>query len=428
MADILPLRSPPEWSDYVSLAFGLKQACDDGSADAVAKWIEGLIAPLGEVQQPARQRIEKRWKARHEQTESCGLAEARQFVAKEHGFSDWALFASHVEAMGRVNSAESQYESAADAIVNGDLEKLREMLASNPGLVHARSGREHRSTLLHYVSANGVEDFRQKAPNNIVEIAKFLLTQGAEVNAVSGAYGGGSTTLGLAATSVHPQRAGVQIALLEALLNAGAALEQGMAPERTQSTVRNCLANGQPEAAAYLASRGARCCLSGAAGIGDLDLLKQLLEAGPQPTGRDWIDAMQYASWYGQADAVHLLLDFGADPNQLDDDGQTPLHCAAYGARLSVMQLLIERGVDVQVKDKTYGATALDVALWSWDRAKGDAREPFYRAVALLARAGLNLDPRQWQPEDASDLGMLQKIQADTRMTAALRGEDPTTA
>ena len=57
--------------------------------------------------------------------------------------------------------------------------------------------REHRSTLLHYVSANGVEDFRQKTPANIVEITRLLLKAGADVNAESESYGGRSTTLGL---------------------------------------------------------------------------------------------------------------------------------------------------------------------------------------------------------------------------------------
>lgn len=65
-------------------------------------------------------------------------------------------------------------------------EDLR-LLHDHPELVRARSTREHRSTLLHYVSANGVEDFRQKTPKNILDITKLLLTAGADVNAESGA-------------------------------------------------------------------------------------------------------------------------------------------------------------------------------------------------------------------------------------------------
>jgi hypothetical protein len=85
------------------------------------------------------------------------------------------------------HSPVSAFETAVDAIVSGDLATLEKLLSATPKLARARSTREHRSTLLHYVSANGVEDFRQKTPKNIVEITKLLLTAGADVNAESDA-------------------------------------------------------------------------------------------------------------------------------------------------------------------------------------------------------------------------------------------------
>ena len=42
------------------------------------------------------------------------------------------------------------------------------------GLISARSVRKHRSNLLHYVGANGVEGFRQKTPQNAVEVLEIL--------------------------------------------------------------------------------------------------------------------------------------------------------------------------------------------------------------------------------------------------------------
>src|SRR5207244_2325668 len=125
-------------------------------------------------------------------------------------------------------------------------------------------------TLLHYVSANGIEDFRQKTPKNIVEITKLLLDAGADVNAESTAYGGGSTTLGLAATSCHPENAGVQIPLLELLIERVAVID---GPEAGRA-VTGCLHNGRGKAAEFLASRGARLDLEGAAGVGRLDIVK----------------------------------------------------------------------------------------------------------------------------------------------------------
>jgi hypothetical protein len=78
---------------------------------------------------------------------------------------------------------------------------------------------------LHYCSANGVEGYRQKTPKNIVEITRILLEAGAEVDARADVYGGDSTTLGLAATSVHPEKTGVQEELMQVLLDHGAIMD-----------------------------------------------------------------------------------------------------------------------------------------------------------------------------------------------------------
>jgi len=59
--------------------------------------------------------------------------------------------------------------------VSGDTDKLRRLLYAHPQLARARSTREHRATLLHYVSANGVEGYRQLSPKNSGEIAEMLI-------------------------------------------------------------------------------------------------------------------------------------------------------------------------------------------------------------------------------------------------------------
>ena len=76
-----------------------------------------------------------------------------------------------------------------EAVITGDAATLDSLLREP--LVLARSTRVthfdlpvHRATLLHYVAANGVEGYRQKTPNNAVEVATMLLKAGAEVWAV----------------------------------------------------------------------------------------------------------------------------------------------------------------------------------------------------------------------------------------------------
>jgi ankyrin repeat protein len=63
-------------------------------------------------------------------------------------------------------------------------------------------------------------------------------------------------------------------------------------------------------------------------------------------------------------EAVKMLLDLGADPNAVDDNGDTAMHGAAYNMYPRVVKLLAERGADPQVwknPDKA-GRTPLFIA------------------------------------------------------------------
>ena len=289
----------------------------------------------------------------------------------------------------------SLFESAVEAIVGGDLPTLQILLNEHPELVTERSERKHHSTLLHYVSANGVENERQKTPANIVQIAQLLLDRGADVNAESAAYGGKSTTLALTATSCHPEAAGVQLALLDLLIARSATFADVVNP---------CLHNGRGAAAEYLANRGAHLDLEGAAGVGRLDLVRDLFEASDAKTRRD---AFAWACQFGRTTVVEYFLDHGMSPaEKLPHDQQTGLHWAAYGGYADTVQLLIDRGAPLYVKDAQYDGNALDWALHQWH-----GEERYYPVVARLARAGLSTP-------------YTSKAANDPRMLAALRGED----
>jgi hypothetical protein len=203
-------------------------------------------------------------------TANFALTDAHLVIAREYGFDSWPKFAKHIERLTRENSPILKFEMAADGIVTGDAGTLESLLREHPELVRARSTRVHRATLLHYLGANGFENYRQKSPKNAAEIAKVLLNAGAEVDAVADAYGK-STTLGLVATSIHPKQADVQIALLDILLYYGAAVD-GVPGVRTP--LISALHNGHPKAAEFLAKRGAQLNLEGAAGVGRLDVVE----------------------------------------------------------------------------------------------------------------------------------------------------------
>lgn len=319
--------------------------------------------------------------------------------------------------------ASSTFETAADAVVSGDAVGLKELLSDNPELVQTRSTREHHSTLLHYVSANGIEDVRQKTPPNIVEITKLLLDAGADVNAECDAYGGRSTTLGLTATSCHPERAGVQLALLQLLIDHGAVID---APDG-DSAVNACLANGRGQAAEFLASRGARLDLEGAAGVGRLDEVKSFfMEDGslrPPATQTQMKDGFAWACEFGRTSVVEFLLQRGMQIDAaLRHHGQSGLHWAAYGGHADTVKLLLECGAPIDAKDESYGGTPLEWALHAWNDSPEDAdASRYYGVVALLVRGGAKRDPGR-QEDEGERRPVAEKIQSDPRMAAALYG------
>jgi ankyrin repeat protein len=422
MSDALPLPPRPNLEQYKKLARELQHACKSDDPAAIRRW----AARWNQAEQ-----IERRWKKLKEtngNVADCTLAGAQFFIAREHGFNNWPKFARHVQELAGANSMVSAFEAAADAIVTGDIASLRRLIAANPTLTRDRSTRGHRSTLLHYVSANGIEDYRQKTPANIVEITHLLLDAGADVNAESDAYGGGCTALGLVATSVHPERAGVQIALLEALLARGARMDQPSAGGNGHSLIYACFANGQPKAAEFLAQRGAPVDLEAAGPLGRLDVVKSYFDQNgkllPTATPRKMQNAYYGACYEGHIQVVRFLLDHGIDPPTTNDGGETGLHCAATGAHLDLIRLLLERGCPAGWKDKNYHGTALDFALWAWQNSsKKEVRERSYETIAMLVRAGVTFDPQQWSNPEGGESAMLAKIAADPRMQAALRGE-----
>ncbi|HEV3153725.1 MAG TPA: ankyrin repeat domain-containing protein [Candidatus Baltobacteraceae bacterium] len=310
--------------------------------------------------------------------ERLTLSVAQLIIAREHGFASWPKFAAHVKALQIEDSPAAAFEAAAGAIARGEIELLQHLLRANPRIVFQRSARSHAAALLHYTAANGVEDFRQKTPPNIVAIADALLKAGAPVDAVAPIYGG-STALSLAASSVHPERAGVQIDLLQLLLEGGAAID---GVPGSANPILSALRNGRGRAAQFLAGRGARLDLESALGTGRIDALRETLQRG-EYTLEQWKSGLAWACEYGHARAVEYVLERGSDPNELIF-GQTPLHWAAMSAQHEIVRLLLDRNALPQIRNR-YGATALGQARWSAEHDDDPTR--FEPVIALLASA-----------------------------------------
>ena len=400
--DALPLPPRPDLEQYRKLAKDLVRACRSKDPEDIGDWADEWLERLARLQPPAVRRRHGAWiRGRADQVEEfarsrkCSLSEAQFVIARVHGFLSWPRLARHIEGLGRRSSSVSRFERAADAIVEGDAATLQRLLREEPELIRARSTREHGATLLHYVSANGVEGHRQKTPKNIVRIAEILLDAGAEVDAEADVYGGGATTLGLAATSCHPEEAGVQIPLLEKLLERGAQIEQPGAGHE-QSAVRGCLANGRPKAAEFLASRGARLDFEEAAGVGRLDLVQDHFEKDgrrkPGVTKESLDFAFRLACGYGRRDVVDFLLDRGADLASQGRLGRmTALHMAVIGGHRDIVRLLLARNAPLEAVN-VYGGTVLGQALWS--AAHGGDPDAYEEILEDLLAAGATLEER----------------------------------
>ena len=219
----------------------------------------------------------------------------------------------------------------------------------------------------------------------------------------------------------------MQIALLQTLLAHGARLDLPSAGGN-DTLIQSCLANGQPKAAEFLANRGAPIDLAGAAGLGRLDLVKSCFDENGglnlPATKRQMESGFLSACASGRKEVVEFLPERGIDPCVRTSYGRTALHNAAYGAYVDIIKLLIESGSPVEAIDESYSSTPLDVALWVWNNSADTAESKrCYEVIALLARAGAKLNTQQWYDPQEGRSRMAEKIHADPRMLAALRGE-----
>ena len=156
---------------------------------------------------------------------------------------------------------------------------------------------------------------------------------------------------------------------------------------------------------------------------GDLVLMKLLLAHGADPkidtalhvsalqvaAGIGWVEGITYEwSPASTLEAVKMLLDLGLDPNAQADTGRTALHGAAHKGRTDVVQVLVDHGARLDIRD--YGNTdnrgSKELAVHTWlpvDYADGLVRVGVQSAIPhpetgllirkLMTAAGLPAPP-----------------------------------
>jgi ankyrin repeat protein len=301
---------------------------------------------------------------------ALSLDDARLVIARDYSFLDWNALVAYVDTVSH-DGPVFAFESAVEAVVNGDHAALEAALHRDASLVRARSNRVsnfdppvHAATLLHYVAANGVEDHRQRTPPNAVDVARTLLEAGAEPDALAHMYGADCTTMSMLVSSSHPAAAGLQAPLVELLLDFGAALE-GAGSRKWGGPLRTAVSFGMMDAAKVLLRRGARIDLPIAAALGREDEVARLL---PDAAADARHRALSLAAQQGHPSIVRLLLDAGEDPNRFNLEGNhahsTPLHQAVVHGHDAVVRLLVERGARLDIRDTIWNGTPLGWAMY----------------------------------------------------------------
>jgi ankyrin repeat protein len=222
--------------------------------------------------------------------------------------------------------------SAGRAIRAGDVERLRGLLAEHPELARARIGDDEPDgmsrTLLHAAT-----DWPGHFPNGPAVVAE-LVRAGADVDA---RFRGPHTE-----TPLHWAASSNDVAVLDALLDAGADIEAPGAVIGGGSPLADARAFGNREAALRLVERGAHVDLMAAATLGLMDRLE---EAAAEASPSDLSRALWGACHGAQRDAAQFLLDRGADPDWVADwEPMTALDAARRSGANELSAWLAGRG------------------------------------------------------------------------------------
>jgi ankyrin repeat protein len=232
--------------------------------------------------------------------------------------------------------------------------------------------------------------------NRYYKLGAFLLDKGADPNL---ANKGGWNPLYLATDNRniengdYPVRKGDMdhLAFIKLLLDKGANVNARM---KDSTETRTVFTNQ------WLDENGATAFLR-ASQSGDLVLMKLLLAYGADPkintmlnvsplhvaAGIGWVEGVT-TEWSEKdnVEAVKLLLDLGLDPNLQADTGRVALHGAAHKGRPAVVQVLVDHGAKLDIRD--YGNTdnrGGKLAVHTWqpvDYADGLVRVGVQSAIA----------------------------------------------
>lgn len=285
---------------------------------------------------------------------------------------------------------DASFREAVSAIDSGDIATLERLIAANPALARDRlespgpwlrgvvgralDGFFRRPYLLWFVAEDPVRN--GSLPANIAKVASVII-DGAKREATPSLQEQVDYALTLVSWSWIAPQSGVQIELIDVLVDAGAA---------TDGNPNNALVNGNFDAARHLVERGARLTLATALCLGRWEDVDRLLMTASDNQKQF---SLVLSALNGKADALRRMVSAGVDLNAPTADlysHGTPLHHAVSSGCLEAVQVLVEAGAELNNKDTAWGGTPLGWAEHYIGEAKADAGKQYAEIAAYLRR------------------------------------------
>jgi len=284
------------------------------------------------------------------------------------------------------------FQKAVSAIDAGNVTVLEQVLGAHPELVRERldapggwlrekvggalDGFFQRPYLLWFVAEDPVRN--GKLPRSIAQIASTIIraAEGARVDSLQEQL---DYALRLVCWSWIARQCGVQIELIDVLIEAGASIEGGSDA---------AIYNGNFEAAEHLLKRGAAVTLSTALCLGRWADVERLARTA---TLRAKQDAFVLAALKGKAEGLGRMLALGVEPTTVSAQTQshgTALHHAVWSGSLDAVKVLVEAGADRNRRDTVHNATPLNWAEHALEGQKQESEKQYREIAAYLREKG----------------------------------------
>jgi len=233
-----------------------------------------------------------------------------------------------------------------DAIRNGDLAKVKELVEKEPQMVNARNARQ--STPLHVA-----------ADVDNVDIAKYLIKKGSDINTAN-------------RDRKTPLFYARNVGLAKLLVENGADINRDTSNDNT--VLVWLLFEKKKAVAEYLLEKGAKLpdirsrhyvdLLINSLKSGSTKFLENYIRKGFEPLYESEAKSnlLHYASESYSIELIDKLIGLGVSVNKANIFGLTPLHIAAMKGNLEVSRCLVRSGAEIDLRSNN-GKTSYNLAI-----------------------------------------------------------------